>query len=148
MRWVSRVAAVSVLACVAAACASVTPREYRAFTSVTPDSAYNCAQVLVDSLGYTLRSSDRTSGFLSGDRVYRTTLYGERTDLLTLTILKQSSGQSELHVTAGTNCVQPGSDNARGPVAPSDKVVQDATFLLARCGNGSSGTVTRDTSAH
>jgi|GEM_PF-5309042 hypothetical protein len=149
MRWISKRSGVSLLACVAAGCASVTPREYRAFAPVAPEAAYNCAQVLVDSLGYTLRSSDRATGFLSGARAYSAGIFGERTDLLTVTILKQSSGQSEFHVTAGTNGVQVvNSDDVRGPIAPSDKVMGDAVFLLARCGNGSSGSVARDTSTH
>jgi hypothetical protein len=50
----------------AVACATVhVPREYRQVATLAPDAAYGCALTLVDSLGYTLRSSDRASGFLS-----------------------------------------------------------------------------------
>jgi hypothetical protein len=109
------------------------PKQYRVDTAIAPDTAYGCAQRLVDSLGYTVRSSDLAGGFLRVEREY---MLGNRYDVLTLALLKATDGQTEMHVTAETDGV---SDSGRSPVIRSSRVMSDANLLLTRCG-GSTAT--------
>jgi hypothetical protein len=111
------------------------PLELRESALVAPDAAYGCALGLVDSLGYTLRASDRASGFLSAGRAY-TVFAGQRRDQLTVAILKVNDS-TQVHVTAKTTDVtakQDGADNAT-TIGASDKLASDAILILSRCGD-------------
>lgn len=105
------------------------PHQYREVAPVAPDVAYTCAQLVLDSLGYTVKSSDRVGGFLKAERSY---LLGSHFDILTLAMIKQTDSQSELHVTAETEAV--GADGGRGPFLLSGQVKAEANLLLTRCG--------------
>lgn len=125
------------MCCPAAArrcCCSIGPKQYRTTTPLAPKSAYECALSIVDSLNYTLRSSDRTGGFFTAEKSY---LLGSRYDVLTVSTLKRGGGTTELHVTAETDGVD---QNGRGATILSGGVQADANLVMGRCGARSEST--------
>lgn len=125
---------VVLLPLIVAACAtaSVAPEQFRVLSPVPVKTAYSCVQALVDSLGYTVTSSDRASGFLASQRLNNA---GTGWDMLTVSLLKQADGRTELHVTAASDFRAVGKDGEqRISVPPSESVTFQAGEVLTHCG--------------
>jgi len=118
---------------VVAGCISVAPHEARIVSTIAPETAYRCALGLVDSLGYTLASSDQKSGFLKADRQYND-IFAVHRDQLTVTILKPDSAHTEVHVSGSSEAGNYDTRDVLGPTAPSGQVASDASLVAARCG--------------
>lgn len=116
-----------------AGCASAggTPSEWRAVTPVTADATFACVQAVVDSMGYVVTASDKAGGFLRGQHRVNAVTH----DDILVTAVPNATG-TELHVTAESFGVVANGTKAGGPgmTAPSDKVVEDGSFVIARCG--------------
>ncbi len=131
----------------AVACTSVViPNEYWGLSTVTTNTAYGCALAFVDSAGYNLISSDRASGFLRASHIENATFR----DVIAVTILAKTGGQTEMHVTAETFGTAPGNSHegpVSGMVQPSATVQVTAYQLLSRCGKNGA-TEPANTGAH
>lgn len=47
-----------------AACAIVSPKQYRSSTTLTPVATFDCAQAKLAGLGYTIQDANREAGFV------------------------------------------------------------------------------------
>lgn len=87
-----------------AACANVSPRQYQSSTTLTPASAFDCAQAKLPSLGYTVQDANREAGFVraratkpSGVLLNGQIYYAE----VTISVVTDPrTQQTTLHVTA------------------------------------------------
>jgi hypothetical protein len=126
---------VALIAVVGIACApNVTPQQYRVLTPVPSKTAYACALALVDSLGYTLKSSDRASGFLTSEKTFNK---GRGWEVLTVATLNASSDKTELHVTAETDVDVMDLKSGiltRTPTTPDGTALEDAGIVITHCG--------------
>jgi hypothetical protein len=126
-RWLCVVPLVLVMACPNAGI----PTQWRSVTPASVDVTFACAQTVVDSLGYSVTASDKASGFLRAQNVINT----DTRDILLVTVVQSGTG-TELHVTGESYGMITAA--AKGMTHPSDKVVQDGSFIIARCGPTSS----------
>lgn len=118
-------------------CAAVptweTAREYRVLTATPQDATYACVVSLTDSLGYTVRASDRTGGFVRVERYYVPYVHYQARDLINASIITRSDHRTALRLTAWTEETH---RDLFGPTDISDRVLKDATELATRCGGG------------
>jgi hypothetical protein len=139
---------VALIAVVGISCVpNVTPQQYRVVTPVPSTTTYACALALVDSLGYTLKSSDRASGFLTGEKTFNK---GRGWEVLTVATLNESAGKTELHVSAETDIDATSQKSAvptRTPTTPDNTALEDAGTVITHCG-GPNAVAENDTSAH
>jgi hypothetical protein len=118
-------------------CAAVpvwaTAREYRVLAASAQDATYASVVSLTDSLGYSVRASDRTGGFVRVERYYVPPVHYQARDLINASIVTGSDHRAALRLTAWTEETH---RDLFGPTDVSDRVLKDATELATRCGGG------------
>lgn len=118
-------------------CAAVptwaTAREYRVLTATPQDATYACVVSLTDSLGYSVRASDRSGGFVRVERYYLPPIHFQARDLINASIVTRGDRSTALRLTAWTEETH---RDQFGPTDLSDRVLKDATELASRCGGG------------
>ena len=110
-----------------------TAREYRVLSATPLDVTYACVMWATDSLGYTVRASDRTGGFARVERYYVPYVHYQARDLINVSILAAGDNRTALRLTAWTEETH---RDLFGPTDISDRVIKDANALAARCGGG------------
>jgi|HubBroStandDraft_6_1064221.scaffolds.fasta_scaffold192949_1 hypothetical protein len=110
-----------------------TAREYRLVSATPLDATYGCVVSVTDSLGYTVRASDRAGGFVRVERYYVPYIHWQARDLINVSIIPQSDARATLRLTAWTEETH---RDLFGPTDISPRVLADATQLAARCGGG------------
>jgi len=130
-------AVASVLAISIVSCAPVptweTAREYRMLSPTPLDATYACVVSVTDSLGYTVRASDRAGGFVRVERYYVPYVHWQARDLINVSILPRSDTRTTLRLTAWTEETH---RDVFGPVDISTRVLVDAAQLATHCGGG------------
>jgi hypothetical protein len=110
-----------------------TAREYRTLSATPLDATYGCVVSVTDSLGYTVRASDRAGGFVRVERYYVPYVHWQARDLINVSIFPRSDARMTLRLTAWTEQTH---RDLFGPTDISDRVLADAALLATRCGGG------------
>lgn len=110
-----------------------TAREYRVLAVSPQDATFGCVVALTDSLGYTVRASDRSGGFVRVERYYLPPVHWYARDLINVAIITDHEHRPTVRLTAWTE--ETFRDLFR-PTDLSDQVVKDATEVAVRCGGG------------
>jgi len=108
-------------------------REYRVLAISPQDATYGCVVALTDSLGYTVRASDRSGGFVRVERYYLPPVHLYARDLINVSIITDHERRTAVRLTAWTE--ETYRDLFR-QTDLSDQVLRDATALAVRCGGG------------
>jgi hypothetical protein len=134
-----RIIAVPLVLALAAGCLSKKPF---VFTSIVPlplEVTFSCAARQVNQLGYTIKQTDTTRGYLVAEKLTKSHMLGSmggnsRYDLLTVSVSGADSATRKMEVTAASERedVTPMAVR-RSPIRPSDQVQTDGGKVLNAC---------------